>query len=141
MTVYNVYQITLTDSQVVSINANSEGDLAKTYFRLSNIWGDEGGLGTRVKEGIDMGLYNHAWIVEADSVDEVFEITNIRQEEAERVGRAKSGSVGDIVVDGLSTTGWLCISIGWVELPDDVIKYLQANVDTRVKMGKMIAGA
>jgi len=84
---YTVHQINLTDEQVDEINGMFEGLV-------------EGFCQKVVEDAWHAGDYAPACHIEADSLDDVFEIGNIGPEKRiERLGVMHSVSVGDVVED------------------------------------------
>jgi len=75
-----------------------------------------------IRAAMKAGLYTESALFEAngdsmDAAEEAFDLTNnpYRQDEREeKYGRARSLSVGDVVVVGEEQ--WLCMSSGWKEI-------------------------
>jgi hypothetical protein len=69
------------------------------------------------KQYRNIGVIDTGSLKGAEAAEEVFDLTNNpyrQQEREERYGRHASVSVGDIVQVG--DTGFLCASVGWVQL-------------------------
>lgn len=101
------------------------------YLGVTSIWPDDP-ASARVKAALEEGLYQHAWIVDADDVTDVFALTNMPAGPDRIIWKhpkAMSGSVGDVAI-GSDGSAWVCIAIGWAELAEDVRDALLANVDT-----------
>jgi hypothetical protein len=108
---YEVYQINFSREEVNQINA---GELKEDYnLYLNTVCFPKAADITPAKH-----LYKKAGVVEADSLDEVFDIGNIGPDEKiTRLGPFHSVSVGDIVVDP-ENRAWLVASIGFEEVEE-----------------------
>ena len=99
---YQLFQIQLTNEEVDAINAAGDhGVIPKNKARIG-MQMDFSGSKTAflAKEAFTKGFYSHVANIEANDLDEVFEIGNIGPESAiERLSRMSSVSVGDLLID------------------------------------------
>lgn len=107
----SIYQIQLTDDQITAINA---GNIVEAFdVRMKMSFGFD-----RSKFSEDyLKHYTKSWAIDTDSLDEAFEISNGVGNTAKgsRIGRAHSGSVGDIFVNDQGDC-FICDSCGFVEV-------------------------
>ena len=99
---FQLMQIHLTNDEVDAINkAQDHGVIPKNKMRIAMQMDFSGSKTTKIAaEAMSKGFYNHVANIEANDLDEVFEIGNIGPESAiERLGRMSSVSVGDVLVD------------------------------------------
>jgi hypothetical protein len=98
MTVYKIWQINLTDEEIVIINGMGHGAVPKNVLRLRVDIADD--KQTLVAEAFEKGYYEHVANITADSLEGVFRVGNIGPEEnIERFLPMHSVSVGDVVED------------------------------------------
>ena len=88
-----VYQIKLTDEQVVEVNAGKDVPAFNAWNRMM--------LGASKFSEEYLQYYTKGWEIDTDQLDEAFEVSNGIGDtyKGTRVGRSRSGSVGDIFVD------------------------------------------
>ena|SRR6056300_299131 len=100
--IYQLMQIQLSDSDKAAINeAQDHGVIPKNKMRIAMQMDFSGSKTAKIAaEAMSKGFYNHVANIEANDLDEVFEIGNIGPESAiERLSRMSSVSVGDVLVD------------------------------------------
>lgn len=137
---FTVYQPLLTDAQVAEVNALgwNGSPMAKAYADVTNLF-DEHRADALVREAASHGLYRKSFVVEAEDVTQTYAITNgMADGIVERIGRPKSGSVGDVVVDHGTGLAWLCAPVGWIELFDATKRAVTASAEA-LTAGKEIA--
>ncbi len=96
---YAVYQISYTDSDIDAINAEQPN---AAYTAKRDMQFDFGGKGiaNMAEKAFYEGLYTGVALIEADSLDQVFEIGNMGPEsKITRLSRMSSVSVGDLIED------------------------------------------
>ena len=124
---YNVYQARLNKDQRNAVNTNGwDGHWA--YADLSMI--NQKNAAERVKAGL--GYYKHQWVLTEHDLSSVFETLNTTYAADWRGTNARSASVGDIVIEGLSGIGYVCCLFGWELLPTSLVKELQATIVTTI---------
>ena len=99
---FQLMQIRLTDDEVDAINeAQDHGVIPKNKMRIAMQMDFSGSKTAKIAgEALSKGFYSHVANIEANDLDEVFEIGNIGPESAiERFSRMSSVSVGDVIVD------------------------------------------
>jgi len=104
-----IYQIRLTDDQIIAVNAGREVEA----FDVRN----------RMQFGFDKSKFSEAylkhyskgWIVDTDNLEEAFEVANGMGDsyKGTRVGRSYSASVGDIFVNEENDC-FVCHTFGFV---------------------------
>jgi hypothetical protein len=104
-----IYQIQLTDDQIIAINAGREVEA----FTVRN----------RMQFGFDKSKFSEAylkhyvkgWEIDTTDLDEAFEVSNGIGDryKGKRIGRAYSSSVGDIFIDD-SGDCFVCDTFGFV---------------------------
>lgn len=99
--IYAVYQIQLTDAEVDLINEKGHNAVAKHVAKLDMDMDFSGNkIGDLAADALKSGYYTHVANIEAQSLEEVFQIGNIGPEEnIKRLTRMSSLSVGNIIVD------------------------------------------
>lgn len=138
MSVFHIYQPTITTKLYDEVNSKGwEGvEWGTAYGDLTTLW-DADGVAAKVRAGVEHHLFRHNWTVECDDVANTFPITNGFGDESAviwRSGSPKSGSVGDVAIDAETGAAWVCLSIGWAELPDDISRLIQCEVVTVMMM-------
>ena len=99
---YNIYQFQVTD------------DNTEMWFKVSGLHPSVENIMSARKEYVKVS------VIEADNIDQAFEIGNIGPESAiERLHKMRSVSVGDVVVDE-DGDAYLCDSFGWKKIKDFV---------------------
>jgi hypothetical protein len=100
---FQLMQIHLTNDEVDAINkAQDHGVIPKNKMRIAMQMDFSGSKTAKIAgEAMNKGFYTHVANIEANDLDEVFEIGNIGPESAiERTGAPMcSVSVGDVIVD------------------------------------------
>lgn len=91
--IYKLFQINFSNEDVIKINSRNP-EFRPTY----EAYLDSIVIG-KCQKAIDMGLYKLVALIEADNLDDVFEIGNIGPEEkiAKVAEQMHSVSVGDII--------------------------------------------
>jgi|TARA_R110000868_G_scaffold31556_1_gene115581 hypothetical protein len=109
---YDVYQIQLTNEQIAEINnSKNQPDFYNKYMSATTFPDVE-----KVMTARDM--YSKVAVIEASTLEEVFDIGNIGPASAiTRIGRMSSISVGNVVVDEYNKAS-LCAPFGWEEVQD-----------------------
>ena len=124
MTKYTIFQINLTDEQIDEVNAAGDvfrraqpPEFYSKYLRTSFQPKPEA-----ILDAFDM--YKPVAKIEADSLEQVFEIGNMGPEDRiERLDQMHSVSVGDLVFDPNTGIYHYVDSFGFGELPnEDVMK-------------------
>lgn len=89
-----IYQIRLSNSDIVAVNARGWGAVPKATARADMM------LGARKWNEEFTKYYEATYEVDTDDLDEAFEITNLWNEDYKvtRLARGSSSSVGDIFV-------------------------------------------
>lgn len=104
-----IYQIQLTDDQILAINAGHKVEAFTVRNRM--------GLGfDRSKFSEDyLKHYVKGWEIDTNNLDEAFEVSNGIGDryKGKRIGRAHSSSVGDIFVDDNGDC-FICDTFGFV---------------------------
>ncbi len=111
MTTYAIKQINMTDDVYNTINSGVDQKLNKAYFdsRMGNVDG-----------AVEMGLYHVVALIDANDLDEVFEIGNIGPEDSiKRFSPMCSISVGDIIIDTDTMIEYSVANMGFKELKKD----------------------
>lgn len=99
---YELMQIHLSDSEIMEINrSNDHSAIPKAKMKIAMQMDFSGVKASHIaSEAYSKGFYDHVSNIEANDLDEVYEIGNIGPEDAiERLGRMHSVSVGDIIID------------------------------------------
>ena len=104
-----IYQIQLTDDQVIAINAGREVEAFTVRNRMSL-----GFDNSKFSEDY-LKHYVKGWEIDTTDLDEAFEVSNGigNRYKGKRIGRAYSASVGDIFVDD-SGDCFVCDRFGFV---------------------------
>ena len=113
MRTFKLYQIHLSPREIETINRNGY-KAAREQFPKVAAHMDSSVLAKQV----DFEHYDHVAYVEAEDLEELFELTNIHQWDSRitRVKKMHSTSVGDIVHDVKNDTYHFCDRIGWKEI-------------------------
>jgi hypothetical protein len=98
---YSIYQIHLTEAQYDLVNAEGHmavpAHVAKMDMSM-DFRGDK--ITDQASEAWDNGYYTHVSNIEAENLNQVFEIGNIGPEEnIERLSRMHSISVADVIIN------------------------------------------
>lgn len=123
---YRVFQTILSDEMADEVNENgwSGVDWASAYLNITS--GFYSVNYSNLIETVENGIYHHAWNANSNSVDGAYSM--VEYGTAESVGSIRrSCMVGDVFVsdDG---TGWVCLGMGWAEMPDDILENFLKNV-------------
>lgn len=104
-----IYQIRLTDDQIIAINAGREVP-AFTVMNRMMLGFDK----SKFSEDY-LQYYSKAWEIDTDNLDEAFEISNGIGDtyKGTRIGRPSSGSVGNIFVNDEGDC-FICDTFGFV---------------------------
>jgi len=115
MAIFKVMQINLSDQQVNEVNlASKDGETLPEYYTRRSAATASPSHRT-ITEAWD--LYNTAAYIEAEDLDEVFEIGNIGPEDSiSRAGPMHSISVGDVIIDTLLNVAWYVDTFGFESL-------------------------
>jgi len=120
---YQVFQILLTDADSGMINilgwqrASAASTRVRCHLANSMPFGDD--------KIIDMDAYTCTMTVNAESLDHVFELTNLWDDESKIMrhrSRVRSGSVGDIIFDAAAGTYHMIASFGFDDITEEVNK-------------------
>ena len=96
---YTVYQISYTDSDIDAINAGVFNPKRDIKSDMSMDFSGEK-TASLAEKALYEGLYTAVSYIEADNLDQVFEIGNIGPEtNITRLNRMSSVSVGDLIED------------------------------------------
>ena len=68
------------------------------------------------KMSLAQGHYRDTAIINANDLNEVFEIGNIHHDQVERLGEFYSISVGDLIVDSIENKTYMVAPIGFKEI-------------------------
>ena len=121
MATFTIHQRKLGKDKVDQINADSNSDMANTYFRMGLVNGDN--VDELVAATFDHDIYrmttclqvvsDHALTVIFDHMNG-FTCEDVHNEIV--LMKRPSMSVGDIVTNTGSGTSWVCMPFGWHEL-------------------------
>jgi hypothetical protein len=93
---YKLYQIHLTDAEVDQVNAEGHNSVPKQKAKLDMSFTDK--VAELASDAFSKGYYTHVSNIEAEGLEDVFEVGNIGPESSiERLGRMHSVSVADVV--------------------------------------------
>ena len=96
---YTVYQISYTDAEIDGINAGSKSMKREIRTEMSMDFSGDKTIGLAEK-ALHENLYTAVSFIQADNLDQVFEIGNIGPESnITRLSRMASVSVGDLIED------------------------------------------
>jgi hypothetical protein len=99
----------MTKYLIKQVQHNTIGD--DTAFNLRR------GSVEKTKDALQNGgIYCDSAYINAEDLNEVFEIGNIHHEYVDRIGRFYSISVGDVIVNTDTKEGYLVMPIGFSEL-------------------------
>lgn len=94
---FAIYQIQYSETEIQEINGGMHNEKFDAKNKMQFADDEIGGLAS---DAFDAALYTHVANIEADDLNQVFEIGNIGPNQLiERFGRMSSVSVGDIIVD------------------------------------------
>jgi len=116
--IYQLMQIQLTNEEVAEINAaNDHGAIPKNKMRIAMQMDFSGSKTAMIAgEALSKDFYSHVANIEANDLDEVFEIGNIGPAGAiERLSRMSSVSVGDVIIDEMGNKS-VVASFGFQEV-------------------------
>ena len=104
-----IYQVRLTDDQIVAVNAGRNVEAFTVMNRMM--------LGFDKSKFCEDYLkhYTKSWEIDTDNLDEAFEVSNGMGDmyKGKRIGRPRSGSVGDIFMDEEGDC-FICDTFGFV---------------------------
>lgn len=121
MATFTIHQRKLGKDKSDQINADSNSDMANTYFRMGLVNGDN--VDELVAATFDHDIYRMTTclqVVSDNALAVIFDHMNgytcddVQNEIV--LMRRPSMSVGDIVTDTGSGTSWVCMPFGWHEL-------------------------
>ena|SRR5210317_1316745 len=125
MATFTIHQRKLGKDKVDQINADSNSDMANTYFRMGLVSGDN--VDELVAATFDHDIYrmttclqvvsDHALTVIFDHMNG-FTCEDVHNEIV--LMKRPSMSVGDIVTDTGSGVSWVCMPFGWHELDQKI---------------------
>jgi len=93
---YKLYQIHLTDAEVDQVNAEGHNSVPKHRAKLDMSFTDK--VAELASDAFSKGYYTHVSNIEAEGLEDVFEVGNIGPESSiERLGKMHSVSVADVV--------------------------------------------
>ena len=125
MATFTIHQRKLGKDKVDQINADSNSDMANTYFRMGLVNGDN--VDELVAATFDHDIYrmttclqvvsDHALTVIFDHMNG-FTCEDVHNEIV--LMKRPSMSVGDIVTNTGSGTSWVCMPFGWHELDQKI---------------------
>jgi hypothetical protein len=106
-----IYQIQLTDDQITKVNTGNVVEAFDVRMKMSF------GFDRSKFSEKYLKHYTKSWVIDTDSLDEAFEVSNSIGEKwkGSRIGRAHSGSVGDIFVNNEGDC-FICDTYGFVEV-------------------------
>jgi hypothetical protein len=137
---YRVYQNTLTDMQRKLVNSDTPtgNALFIEWLKAADV-----PLSNETKAVCNMQssyqFKRHTYDVEAESLEEVFTLTNGMDGPGKIINTyisAHSCSVGDVVLVGGAADnqgGWICAAWGWVQIPEKVCKEFMCNVASHMR--------
>ena len=99
---FAIYQIQLTSAQRNTINESGDFDSVPAFAAKTKMSMDFSGdkIGGLAYDAFDAGYYTHVANIEANSLNEVFQIGNIGPEQnIERLTRMSSISVSNLIID------------------------------------------
>lgn len=95
---FKLFQIHLSDAEYDAVNANGHHAVPKQKAKLDIHFADN--QGELASEAFAAGYYTHVANIDANDLNDVFEIGNIGPEEnIERIAPMYSVSVGDLIED------------------------------------------
>ena len=121
MATFTIHQRKLGKDKVDQINADSNSDMANTYFRMGLVNGDN--VDELVAATFDHDIYRMTTclqVVSDNALAVIFDHMNgytcedVHNEIV--LMKRPSMSVGDIVTNTGSGTSWVCMPFGWHEL-------------------------
>ena len=93
---YKLYQIHLTEAEHNQVNAEGHNSVPKHKAKLDMSFTDK--VAELASDAFSKGYYTHVSNIEAEGLEDVFEVGNIGPESSiERLGRMHSVSVADVV--------------------------------------------
>ena len=133
---FNLYQARLTDAQINEVNLRG-WEAHKLYVDLQLLFGsDEKGIAAVFAAN---AYFRHTAIVDVESLEEVFEVTNVGPlTNVTRVGQMRSCSVGDVVIRADHKGGAVCLPMGWAVLTEQQVREWECMVTTVMLMGDPI---
>ena len=98
MYTYKLFQITLSDADIDTINANGHDSVPKQKAKIGMMF--DNNIGKKAFSAFEDGHYTHVANITADGLDSVFRIGNIGPEsKIERIVPMHSVSVADVIED------------------------------------------
>jgi hypothetical protein len=93
---YKLYQIQLTEAEHNQVNAEGHNSVPKHRAKLDMSFTDK--VAELASDAFSKGYYTHVSNIEAEGLEDVFEVGNIGPESSiERLGKMHSVSVADVV--------------------------------------------
>lgn len=135
---YRIYQRYASKGLYAQINRegwDSPDPRVWAYAALGTLSASQGvpEICKTISLGASFDLYQHNWIVEAEDENDVFNITNGMGDQGKvlwKSGHQASGSVGDVIISGDSTSGYICLNCGWAPMTTKQIRYFETRVST-----------
>ena len=133
---FNLYQARLTDEQINEVNSKG-WEAHKLYADLQFLYGsDDEGIAAVFAANT---YFRHTAIVDVESLEEVFEVTNVGPlTNVTRVGQMRSCSVGDVVIRADHKGGAVCLAMGWATLTEEQVREWECMVTTCMLIGEPI---
>ena len=128
MNTYTVYQPMLNADQNRKVNVLGwDGTIfGDTYLTVTM-----NPTAESVDKAADLGLFYHAYTVDAEDLDQVFDATNGYPTNGTaiiRFGHPKSGSVGDVIIRPVTGEGSICAAFGWEPMTAEQTKTFLARM-------------
>lgn len=127
MRCFQLYQPHLSNEQITKLNGPHGGWNSDPIFAhytdinmgsLCGKWSDQLAM-----DGAQHGLYKYVADIEAETLEQVFEIGNIGPERfITRRARMTSVSIGNVVKD--QNTLWFCDQVGWNDITNIIDSFL-----------------
>ena len=113
--IYQLMQIKMNDNDILEINDSNV--ISKGKMRIAMQMDFSGSkIAAIASEAMNKGFYSLVANIEANDLDEVFEIGNIGPESAiGRLGQMSSVSVGDVIIDEMGNKS-VVASVGFQEV-------------------------
>ena len=114
MKTFKIFQIHLSDAEVDIINHTGDHfAVPKQAAKVGMQLGRADGLVNLARKAFGAGLYDFVATIEANDLDDCFEVGNIGPEEnIERFSQMHSISVGDVILDEDGNM-WLTATVGF----------------------------
>jgi hypothetical protein len=134
----NVYKVHIDETRYHEVNdlGWSGVEWGRAHMRVGHL--TQSGAGRendeRVLDAAKAKCYRHAQIIEADDLELVFSYDNGMPTPSVNViwhpPGYRSMSIGEVVIDGLTDRGWVCVDCGFAPLAPETVREFQSLVST-----------